>query len=122
MGKAPKTAGLSDGGARLVAAAQTEAPLPQTVARFPHVINKLAEVWEIPNAFEAVIEELIFTERPQRQGFPPEVLRELTELRLMHRQQAANGAFRQSASENDSTILDAETLRRRLAWTPPSGK
>jgi hypothetical protein len=50
--------------------------------RFPRIANKLARLWRNPVQFERYISELLLVRRGDsiRQGFPPEVARELVAL------------------------------------------
>lgn len=55
--------------------------LYETRLGYPHVVEQLAEVWHDPRRFAAVIDELTLADRPNRAGFPFQVLNELTNLR-----------------------------------------
>jgi hypothetical protein len=105
-------------GIQLVVRTLADAPLHHTAREFPHVINKLADAWERCGAFEAVIDELLFTDRPCRRGFPPQVLRELTDLRCLHERRIGNAGY-PGTSDAEPTVLDAQALRRRLTFLPP---
>jgi len=56
---------------------------PHELARqFPRIVNAMAAAWPEPATGEAYFDELLVDRRGgQRKGFPPEVLRELKELR-----------------------------------------
>jgi hypothetical protein len=105
-------------GIQLVVRTLADAPLHHTAREFPHVINKLADAWEQRGAFEAVIDELLFTDRPCRRGFPPQVLRELTDLRCLHERRIGSAGY-PPPSDADPKVLDAQALRRRLTYLPP---
>jgi hypothetical protein len=49
--------------------------------QFPRVLNRIADAWHSPKTFTALIDSLLLDERGKRQGFPFEVMSELTELR-----------------------------------------
>ncbi len=49
--------------------------------QFPRVLNGIADTWHSPESFAALIDSLLIDQRGQRQGFPFEVMTELTELR-----------------------------------------
>jgi len=49
--------------------------------QFPRILNRLADAWHSPRAFDALTRSLLIDDRGQRQGFPFEVVTELTELR-----------------------------------------
>jgi len=53
----------------------------QTAARFPHIANMLCTRWTTPVACRAYFEELVLDSRGDRQGFPPEIARELAALK-----------------------------------------
>lgn len=48
---------------------------------YPRVLNRLADAWRSPAAFAALVDSLLIDDRGHRQGFPFEVITELTELR-----------------------------------------
>ena len=62
---------------------------------YPRLLNSLAKVWNAPKAFDDAIDALLIDRRGNRQGFPFEVLQELTDLRLHH--EATRGATRSPA-------------------------
>lgn len=49
--------------------------------RFPRVANALAEVWRDPARRAALLDDLLLDRRGGRQGFPPEIRREIEQLR-----------------------------------------
>lgn len=51
--------------------------LPQ---QFPRIANRIAAVWRSPLRCEMYLKSLLMSERPRRQGFPPEVALELGNL------------------------------------------
>lgn len=55
--------------------------LYETRLGYPHVVEQLAEAWHDPRRFASVIDELTLADRPNRAGFPFQVLNELTNLR-----------------------------------------
>jgi hypothetical protein len=55
--------------------------LYETRLKYPHVVERLADAWHDPRRFAAVIDDLLLVDRPNRSGFPFEVLNELTNLR-----------------------------------------
>jgi len=66
------------------------ATLPRSVQplalmrRFPRIANQLAAVWSETSFARSYLESLLVDDRGHRQGFPPDVLRELLSLRLYH--------------------------------------
>jgi hypothetical protein len=58
--------------------------LRHTAARFPHVLEPIARDWASPDRLHATLDALVFDDRGGREGFPPEVLTELAELRACH--------------------------------------
>lgn len=44
--------------------------------RFPRILDKLVELWDTPK-FDAYLSDLMFSSRPDRQGFPKEIVSEL---------------------------------------------
>lgn len=72
---------LSDDGQRLLERLPPGLSLVHTVASFPHVINRLALVWDNPRELVAIVDDLLIDDRLQRAGFPLKVLVELTDVR-----------------------------------------
>lgn len=56
----------------------------QLAARFPHVIAKMEDLWDNPQAMNAYFEDLLVSNRPNRKGFPPEVGKEIIRLSLAY--------------------------------------
>jgi hypothetical protein len=54
-----------------------------TAQRHPHVVNRLAALWEKPLSLPAYFDELLLSDRPGRAGFSFEVLTELGDLRSL---------------------------------------
>jgi len=48
---------------------------------YPRVMNRIADAWHSPAAFATLVDSLLIDDRGHRQGFPFEVITELTELR-----------------------------------------
>ena len=66
------------------------ATLPRSVQplalmrRFPRIANQLAAVWSDTPSVRSYLDSLLVDDRGNRQGFPPDVLREMLSLRLYH--------------------------------------
>lgn len=54
--------------------------LERTAATFPHVVERLAAAWDRPTDAARLIDTLVLDDRGDRQGFPPDVVRELVAL------------------------------------------
>ncbi|MCP5266166.1 MAG: hypothetical protein H6934_08625 [Burkholderiaceae bacterium] len=54
--------------------------LHETRLQFPRVLERLAAVWHDPIEFRRTFDDLIMDDRGGRQGFPFEVVNELTDL------------------------------------------
>jgi hypothetical protein len=65
---------------RLMLQVQDIAPLNQVADRFPHIVNKLAELWKRPFHADRYFDELVHDHRGGRIGFPLAVISELSEL------------------------------------------
>lgn len=52
--------------------------------QYPRLLNRLAAAWHEPSALDEAVDSLIIDTRGGRQGFPFEVLVELTALREYH--------------------------------------
>jgi len=62
-----------------------------TIARFPRIINQLALCWKHPDECRKFFDDLLNDERGDRQGFPFEIVVELTNLKLEHARQYSSG-------------------------------
>lgn len=59
--------------------------VPQALARqFPRIVNRFALVWPDAVLTESYFDSLMIDSRGGRKGFPPEVMDELIQLRLVH--------------------------------------
>jgi hypothetical protein len=76
---------LSRAAVRLLLAAELAQRIRALPAAYPHILNKLADLWSTPADVERYLEELLLTARAGRQGFPPAVVTELTLLREKNR-------------------------------------
>ena len=72
---------LSAAAVRLLDSLGRKCPMRELSARFPRVLNRVAEVWNEPERAEHCFEELMLHSRETRAGFPAEVLSELSALR-----------------------------------------
>lgn len=53
-----------------------------TARRFPHVVNRVAAAWFSPVDMTALLDSMLFNERAERQGFPADVVAELSQVRM----------------------------------------
>ncbi len=51
-----------------------------TARRYPHVVNRLAALWDDPREVAAYLQDLLLPSRPGRMGFSFDVLTELSDL------------------------------------------
>jgi hypothetical protein len=72
---------LSRDGIAFLAQMAGKASLANTAESFPHVINKLAPYGYRPSEMIRAIDSLLIDDRPERQGFPFDVVVELGRLR-----------------------------------------
>ncbi|MCL4746725.1 MAG: hypothetical protein KJZ83_15140 [Burkholderiaceae bacterium] len=49
--------------------------------QFPRILNRIAQAWPEPRSFAKLIDSLLIDDRGNREGFPFEVIKEITELR-----------------------------------------
>ncbi len=69
---------------RLLVKLDAKVGLPELSARFPRVLNRIAEVWNKPQQADRCFDELLLYSRGVRQGFPQSVISEITSLRHYH--------------------------------------
>jgi hypothetical protein len=64
------------------------------LGRYARIANLVAATWGDSRAFEAYMDSLLTDKRGNRQGFPPEVARELATLALARTRFPSNARFR----------------------------
>lgn len=77
---------LDEHGRTLLDRLPEQVSLHHTVRDFPGVVNRLGAVWTSPSRFEQLADELLLTDRLDREGFPFAVANELASLREFHTQ------------------------------------
>lgn len=75
---------LSASATRLLASLPSKVKLTATVEQYPHVLNRIADLWTRPHDLERAFNDLLMDDRVDRQGFPFDVVLELTGLRDFH--------------------------------------
>ncbi len=66
---------------RLLVKLDAKVGLRELSARFPRVLNRIAEVWNKPQQADRCFDELLLHSRGVRQGFPQAVISEIASLR-----------------------------------------
>jgi hypothetical protein len=66
---------------RLLVKLDAKVGLRELSARFPRVLNRIAEVWNKPQQADRCFDELLLHSRGVRQGFPQAVICEIASLR-----------------------------------------
>ena len=82
---------LSRPAVRLLVAIDPSRRLRTVPASYPHILNRLADLWGVPESVERYLETLLLTGRTGRRGFPPAVVIELTDLREKNRRRLTPG-------------------------------
>jgi hypothetical protein len=80
---------LSRPAVRLLVSLKPAQRVPSLATAFPHVLNRLAEIWERPQATEVYFDELLLPSRNGRKGFDVHALQELLALREHHTRRLA---------------------------------
>jgi hypothetical protein len=84
-GATPRTtqpsAQLSGEALRLLVKLDAKVGLQELSARFPRVLNRIADVWDKPQQADRCFDELLLYSRGVRQGFPQAVISEIASLR-----------------------------------------
>lgn len=52
--------------------------------QFPRIVNRLAQLWIDPGLTQHLLDDLILPRRPDRMGFPPEVMVDLQSLQVLN--------------------------------------
>jgi hypothetical protein len=81
--RAPQRCGLSGIAEEWLASLPPRYQPLTTAQRHPHVVNRLAALWDRPLSLPAYFDELLLSDRPGRAGFSFEVLTELGDLRSL---------------------------------------
>ena len=53
----------------------------ETATRFPHILNRLANLWSSPHACRLYFDDLLMDQRGDRQGFPLRIASEIVGLK-----------------------------------------
>jgi hypothetical protein len=80
-GAPAQSAMLSVAATRLLASLPSKLSLAALIEQYPHVLNRLADVWRQAPVLEREFNELLMDQRGGRQGFPFNIVLELTALR-----------------------------------------
>jgi len=80
-------------------------------SRFPRILEKIASLWGKPE-LDAYLNELMVSDRHDRQGFPDDVAMEIFHLSTIH---AAKGLSVTHVGTGWAGIQDAELYRKALA-------
>ncbi|TMG76957.1 MAG: hypothetical protein E6H80_02260 [Betaproteobacteria bacterium] len=72
---------LSAAGQALLASIEEPARPKQLAASFPRIVNHMAKLWKTPREMDRYFEDLLADTRGNRQGFPLNILTELSTLK-----------------------------------------
>jgi len=59
--------------------------MPTLACRFPHILNRVSDLWVDAELTERYLEEIVFSERQDRIGFPPAAMAEIAKLQERNR-------------------------------------
>ena len=76
--------------------------------KFPRIVERLVAVWEYPPKALAFFEELLIDQRGDRQGFAPEIAREIFQLRIIYE------TFMAAPSGSDDVWRHEKTAQQAL--------
>src|SRR5688572_24851759 len=84
---------------------------------FPRILNKIAELWEMPEA-RTYFEELMVDQRGNRKGFPPKIAEEILFLSNLHNKLREGGERPSEVwvlehARNEPLKPTSETLEQR---------
>jgi hypothetical protein len=77
----PQAHELNEAALRLMQELPAEIRPEKTAARFPHIVNRFAQLWGSPKLAERYFDDLLMDARGGRQGFPLSILSELQSLK-----------------------------------------
>ena len=72
---------LSAAGQALLAYIEESARPKELAAAFPRIVNHMAKLWKMPREMDRYFEDLLADTRGNRQGFPLNILTELSTLK-----------------------------------------
>ncbi len=72
---------LSAAGEALLASIEESARPKELSAAFPRIVNRMAKLWKMPREMDRCFEDLLTDTRGKRQGFPLNLLMELSTLK-----------------------------------------
>jgi uncharacterized protein len=78
-------------------------------ARFSRVVDKIADLWGTP-ALESYFSELLIADRPGRQGFPPEVAREIFSLSMVY-----DDMYAKSTVQEDTWHMELAQAKEKIS-------
>ena len=81
----PPPGRLSRAAVRLLLSLKMARSVPTLATRYPHVLNRLAELWEGVEETEAYVVELMLAQRDKRKGFDLAAIQEIAALAELHR-------------------------------------
>jgi hypothetical protein len=81
----PQSTALSGDAIRLMLQLEKSVPVNALADRFPHVVNKLAQLWRRPFHADRYFDDLLHDKRGGRIGFPLAVVIEISELHNHYR-------------------------------------
>ena len=84
--------------------------------RFPRIVNKLVAAWPSPDSTAAVFDDLLIDRRGGRQGFPPEIAREIFQLSIAYERLRAKPAEKKDVWGEDRAR--ATTELKELGYKP----
>jgi len=82
---------LSAGGQALLAYIEEAARPKELAAAFPRIVNHMAKLWKMPREMNRYLEELLTDTRGKRQGFPLNILMELSTLNDYYKTKTRTG-------------------------------
>jgi hypothetical protein len=81
LGARPRGESLQGFGHELLARLPQDVCPYATAEYFPHVVNRLAWLWDDPEALENEFQRLLREDRPDGSGFPKAIIEELASVR-----------------------------------------
>ena len=77
--------------------------------QYPRVFKRILDLWDTPE-IDACFTDLMFSDRPDRQGFPPEVASDIVYLSMVHARQRDQG----SQGEVDPWGHESDAIRHEI--------
>ena len=87
-------------------------------AKYPRILDRIVELWESPKSTIAYLNELMIDERGGRQGFPPDIVREIFVLSLTYESTRGKQGERVPMWTGEQMATQKQLEKMRVKFVP----